>query len=367
MSANVLKFIQNTLSNLGDQDFVDGFHNSVIDISYRYNTDTFLLRLMVGDCPFFVKFAFKSSLCAKKLLDEIRWYEAINSNKDWAFISHTPRYIGSIKTDKFICLVLEYLIDINKVSNLLLKSKMSLTNASKILEESINLLDIHPGKYTKTEEILLHKNVICRLNNRTKILESLDRRENNSIFKYWSSVVSVNGYPPISLAMITQWLIEQSGQIIRPDLGLLGKTHGDLHLENILINKQGLILLVDPNAIIGSIPIYDLGKLSHSIFGLYDLVHTANFKLDIYKLCEINIEFPEDILKNYMDLENLFDLLIFSILGGNSKIQSVYCQIKLMCLCHFICLLPHHFQNRQIFLGLYARTIALYYEIRTII
>jgi hypothetical protein len=59
--------------------------------------------------------------------------------------------------------------------------------------------------------------------------------------------------------------------------------HGDLHFQNILIDDtNNSFILADPRGEIeGSDHYYDMGKLWHSFNGLYDLIHTNQFTMNI--------------------------------------------------------------------------------------
>lgn len=62
--------------------------------------------------------------------------------------------------------------------------------------------------------------------------------------------------------------------------------HGDLHFQNILVainktNKYKFILTDPRGELLGSDPIYDLGKIWHSCHGLYDFLHEDLFELNV--------------------------------------------------------------------------------------
>lgn len=81
--------------------------------------------------------------------------------------------------------------------------------------------------------------------------------------------------------------------------------HGDLHFQNILVDSQDSFILADPRGELeGSDIYYDLGKLWHSINGLYDLIHTNQF--------EIKIEIENDITKVQIDFLDKERLKVYS-------------------------------------------------------
>lgn len=96
--------------------------------------------------------------------------------------------------------------------------------------------------------------------------------------------------------------------VISADKGLLKKvqpkelslTHGDLHLQNILINiEKEDFLLADPRGgKEGADIFYDLGKIWHSLNGLYDFLHT-----DQFTITKSNNSFTFDLHNNYAKRE----------------------------------------------------------------
>lgn len=70
---------------------------------------------------------------------------------------------------------------------------------------------------------------------------------------------------------------------IRPKY--MSMVHGDFHLGNFLINtKEDTFILIDPRGEAeGFDCFYDIGKILHSLHGLYDLIHEGVFDLKIHK------------------------------------------------------------------------------------
>jgi hypothetical protein len=82
--------------------------------------------------------------------------------------------------------------------------------------------------------------------------------------------------------------------------------HGDLHFENILFDLTSTeFKLVDPRGYELCDIYYDLGKLSHSVNGKYDLLHEHLFALDYKaagKVIEGNLHYTNDHLVRTYDL-----------------------------------------------------------------
>ena len=113
------------------------------------------------------------------------------------------------------------------------------------------------------------------------------------------------------LPIISQ--ISQNGKIINlisPTSA--SRTHGDLHFDNILINREkDDFILVDPRGNFDYDITYDLGKIWHSCHGLYDFIHSGKFTIERDGL-KLDYRFEEsDSLKEYnIVLQSLPSLLI---------------------------------------------------------
>lgn len=58
------------------------------------------------------------------------------------------------------------------------------------------------------------------------------------------------------------------------------RTHGDLHFDNVLIDRNNhRFLLIDPRGNPGYDVAYDLGKVWHSVNSLYDLIHDGHVRV----------------------------------------------------------------------------------------
>ena len=122
--------------------------------------------------------------------------------------------------------------------------------------------------------------------------------------------ITINGRPQKNLPELFSNLlsITELERIVRPTE--LIDIHGDLHFQNILVNRENFsFVLADPRGEIeGSDIYYDLGKLWHSINGLYDLIHTNQFDL------KISQDFKTmDLIFNNNSLVNFYTSLIQKI------------------------------------------------------
>lgn len=71
-------------------------------------------------------------------------------------------------------------------------------------------------------------------------------------------------------------------KVLRPKLACF--IHGDLHFENILIDLSTReFKLADPKKVNPSDIAYDMGKIWHSVHGLYDFIHSDFYSLEILR------------------------------------------------------------------------------------
>lgn len=111
--------------------------------------------------------------------------------------------------------------------------------------------------------------------------------------------------------------------LLMPDY--LRDIHGDLHFQNILFTEDlKSFVLADPRGEInGSDLFYDLGKLSHSINGKYDLLHTNQFELIVNSdggilNCEL-----KPINKEVFDIYESLKAKIFGLLEILPEVKSI--------------------------------------------
>ncbi len=124
--------------------------------------------------------------------------------------------------------------------------------------------------------------------------------------------------------------------------------HFDMHFQNILVSDQIKdFILVDPRGYDACDPYYDLGKISHSVNGLYDFIDTQNFKLD-YELSgdklTASVDFTQkEVLREYhqiqSELEDLFTQ--FTSKSAHETMMRVHFNEAM----HFSSLIPFQLYN----------------------
>ncbi len=157
-------------------------------------------------------------------------------------------------------------------------------------------------------------------------------------------------------------IVEKCWALLRGLPPLPGILHGDLCLSNILFDsRSNRIKVVDPRGLdakgfecISGDLRYDLGKLSHSIIGLYDHIITGAFTLNYeYRddLCVFNFEvFTDERVRN---IQAAF--LDHEFLPGLKPIQVMPLTILL-----FVSLLPMHADSPKRQAAFLANALRLY-------
>ena len=131
--------------------------------------------------------------------------------------------------------------------------------------------------------------------------------------------------------------------------------HGDYCLSNILMDlKSEVVKLIDPRGILDNCmcvigdPYYDLAKLDHSVYGLYDYIVAGKYSLSIYNN-EYELKIPTK--------QNTEDLSMQVIAGGNSA------YIRTLEASLFLSMIPLHYEDQDRQLAFYLRAVQLYNEL----
>ena len=164
--------------------------------------------------------------------------------------------------------------------------------------------------------------------------------------------IFINGKEFLNIPYALQKLLkfERYFEKIKPQE--LTLVHGDLHFQNIFVGplpNGNQFLLADPSGDDkGSDYFYDLGKIWHSINGLYDLIHTDLFSLYqdynssklIFKLQFNN----KDLLKTYKEIKNY----LIDFIPTKQKLltqEDWLLKVKFFEAMHFCSVLPFHIVN----------------------
>ena len=134
-------------------------------------------------------------------------------------------------------------------------------------------------------------------------------------------------------------------------------SHGDLCFSNILFSPQNKeIKLIDPKGYENKgmrSPYYDMAKLSHSIYGKYDLIINNMVEITFDNKMKASLDFSKfDYLK---DFNHLFDKLV-------SKMKLDMELVRLTESSLFLSMIPFHFENKRKAFRLCMRSMEIFEE-----
>lgn len=144
-------------------------------------------------------------------------------------------------------------------------------------------------------------------------------------------------------------------------------THGDLHFGNILYLKQKEDLrfkLIDPGAHEVSNFTYDIGKLYHSFYGLYDTIYLNRFELKEKSGNPIDVTLDIETNQNYdyikKNFKNILENKKFKLLEQEPdwELKSLFAQA-----CHFCSMMPFHIKDIAKAKAIYLQGVILLNEV----
>ena len=238
----------------------------------------------------------------QKLVQEINWLNKLNSN-----------------TQRYFTKVLEY--EINDNSCWYTMPRYSYASMRKLLITGLLTPDQCVQKLDKIMEFLFESLYSCSTENTPTewLYEKHFRRfytrfelvRENSVLNDLFSLnqIIINGVKYKNLKSLIDEIQLKASTLKLFTPGNLVNIHGDLHLQNILVDINTTdFILVDPRGELrGSDLYYDMGKLWHSVNGLYDLIHTDIARLRKVKtnnaIC-FEVDYgPISLINTYSDLK----------------------------------------------------------------
>lgn len=135
-------------------------------------------------------------------------------------------------------------------------------------------------------------------------------------------------------------------------------SHGDLCFSNILFSPQNMeIKLIDPRGYENNgmrSPYYDMAKLSHSIFGYYDLIINNMAKIDFDEGMNAVLDFSKsDYIKEF---DHFFVKLV-------SKLKLDMTLIRIIESSLFLSMIPLHCENKRKAFMLCLRSVEIYEDL----
>lgn len=175
-----------------------------------------------------------------------------------------------------------------------------------------------------TPENYLHDYHFHRVWRRIQITSDLDHSFNALIRAKW---LNVNGkrIPNIPAMLHHLESNQQAHTRLTPE-GVSKYVHSDLHLENILVDRQNnSFMLVDPRGYPVCDIYYDLGKLAHSYNGKYDLLHEGRHKCAGFTTCTADdsatIDFSftcPTLVETYNEINTSMTSIVHEVMGATT-------------------------------------------------
>jgi choline kinase len=176
-----------------------------------------------------------------------------------------------------------------------------------------------------------------------------------------ADTINLDGEEYFNLPVLIQYLENNTELRSKLEPQKLSKYgHFDLHFQNILIDQKAEdFLLVDPRGYEACDPYYDLGKLYHSVNGLYDFIDTRNFVVE-HSFDDGTVSASLDYLlpstfETYREIRSAFSKIFaqHDILNE----QEIMLRVKFNEVMHYSSLLPFHLEND----GYEAKATAFYF------
>ena len=298
-----------------------------------------------------------SSRGRNKLLDEINFYRSLPKSLD----SHYLELLFSKENESGVSLGLEYREDPN-LRDLMMSMEIEPSEAARILRkvvefeycEALNKYSI-PTPNNYLNDVHYHRSWV-----RLAMCLEIDPGLTGLVH---ARRLIINGKQFPNIPAMLYKLESSPSATLRLDPGRVSPhIHGDTHLGNILydVDKDDFHL-VDPRGYPVCDIFYDLGKLSHSYHGGYDLIHEGRHQVtwDVSVdgcVAQVDFKMTAPVLwKKYQELSNLMDDMIQEVLGPREV------DIKMKVLfneaIHFVSMTPlhiHHGQTPNLVVPFYA-------------
>jgi Phosphotransferase enzyme family len=319
----------------------------------RGNTGNGFAVASAGRSSFIVKAAPGHTDAGERLRGEAEWYEQHHGTPASSLF---PRYYGSAEAGGYRIVTLEYLGTCRTLRDLLLRGDTTPAAAADILSRILDAFGVGAGAAAPRSEV--HRLMRARIDHRAGLLRgAIAKRPALLGNADLHDRLSINGHPPISIEEAISAIASIADRLASSSIGFRGSGHGDLHLENVLVDTRGRFHLVDPNAAASRLPLYDLGKCFMSLHGRYDLIHGERYRLQ-RNAAEWTLRFSSRADGMWEAVARLFEADILRR-SQHADAASVIAIIRRTALVHWLCLLPHHTTTPHRFRAMLARMLEL--------
>lgn len=246
----------------------------------------------------------------KKLENEIMWLNNISDD----LTNYFPEILDYAITDEIVWCEMPY-YDMPNLRTLLMTGVISNRDAIIILDDIFDVMfnKVYSQGIKKAPMNWTYDKHFNRIYKR-----NMELMQNNEVFKKIIDMdyLTINGIKYRNIPELVYDIFLRNDFISRINPSTICMIHGDLHFQNLLIDLESQtrpFILADPRGeLLGSDLYYDLGKVFHSVNGLYDFIHTDQFKLD-YGLNSNSFDITylnEDVLVEYDKIKNNLDRIL---------------------------------------------------------
>lgn len=284
---------------------------------------------------------------ASKLDDEKNFYRFLPENLQ----EHYPELLFFKDVKGETSFGIQY-FDHPNVRDLLLNCEIRAVDAARILRKVLRFEynEAYLGHLQPTPPGYLEDYHFDRVWHRLHASAEMDRDFADLVSSKW---VVVNGTRLPNIAAMLYALEQTCDKALFTPEGVSKHVHGDLHLENVLVDpKTDEFHFVDPRGYPVCDIYYDLGKLSHCYNGKYDLLHEGRHQVTLgfdkpsssaFVDFSFNCPTPE---KKYDELSRLMQGITHEVLGAETEEQKVATDLKVKFneAMHFCSVMPFHIQ-----------------------
>ena len=277
----------------------------------------------------------------KKLANEINWLLNLNNNQKAHFTE-----VLDFRIDKCSSKYSMPYYSYNSMRRSLISGTLSPDKCKQKLSIIFEFLieEVYSEQYSSSPDWISERH-FSRFDSRLE--KTLNNQQMAEIFA--QDKVIINGQSHDNLIALVHKIKNNKSLIdcVSPQSNLVS-IHGDLHLQNILVDEfSDDFVLVDPRGELkGADIFYDVGKLWHSVNGLYDFIHTDISKLtqERSKTNSYIIEYaPLFLLERYAEMRsNIYSLLDEKIkkIDPNWYLKMIFNEAM-----HFSTLFNFHLKN----------------------
>ncbi|RYP56565.1 hypothetical protein DL769_009908 [Monosporascus sp. CRB-8-3] len=292
-----------------------------------------------------------------KLLDEIGFYQTLPPSLG----KHYPKLLFAEQDEQSVSMGTEYK-EYPNLRDLLLNRQIEPAEAVRLLRQVLDYeynLALRPNQQP-TPANYLHNYHYHRVWRRIGMSIELDPA---FVGLVGARRLKVNGQLLPNIPAMLLRLEEDEKAAARLDPGGVSPfIHADLHLGNILYDRNAEhFWLVDPRGYPLCDIFYDLGKLSHSYNGKYDLLHEGRHTASCVlhnDIAVIDFHFANSILTDiYTELGRRMQPVIQELLGAHEDSNDVDLRVRFNEAMHFCSVMPFHMhpdQDPSIAIPMYA-------------